>query len=60
MVCNRSVITTFSRYPSHSLLRFLLVSNSLDLILDVVLEMWGAVVGMFTVCLIRLSLTPIY
>lgn len=32
-------------YPTHSLLRFLLVSNSLDLILDVVLEMWSAVVG---------------
>ncbi|KAJ7109921.1 P-loop containing nucleoside triphosphate hydrolase protein [Mycena epipterygia] len=29
----------------HSLLRFLLVSNSLDLILDIVLELWGAVVG---------------
>lgn len=34
-----------SRYPSHSLLRFLLASNSLDLILDVMLEAWGAVVG---------------
>lgn len=33
------------RYPDHSLLRFLIVSNSLDLILDVVLEMWSAVVG---------------
>ncbi|KAF9015690.1 P-loop containing nucleoside triphosphate hydrolase protein [Cyathus striatus] len=32
-------------YPKHTLLRFLLVSNSLDLILDVVLEMWSAVVG---------------
>ncbi|KJA28401.1 hypothetical protein HYPSUDRAFT_62031 [Hypholoma sublateritium FD-334 SS-4] len=32
-------------YPSHSLIRFLISSNSLDLILDVVLEMWSAVVG---------------
>ncbi|KIM47463.1 hypothetical protein M413DRAFT_22125 [Hebeloma cylindrosporum] len=32
-------------YPSHSLLRFLLVSNSLDLIIDVVLELWNAVIG---------------
>lgn len=34
-----------TRYPTHSLLRFLLVSNSLDLFLDIVLEMWSAVVG---------------
>ncbi|KAF8641091.1 hypothetical protein AX17_000734 [Amanita inopinata Kibby_2008] len=34
-----------SQYPTHSLLRFLLVSNSLDLILDISLEMWSAVVG---------------
>ncbi|KAJ7492339.1 P-loop containing nucleoside triphosphate hydrolase protein [Mycena latifolia] len=34
-----------ARHPSHSLIRFLLVSNSLDLILDIVLELWGAVVG---------------
>lgn len=33
------------RYPTHSLLRFLIVSNSLDLILDYVLELWSAVVG---------------
>ncbi|KAK0208709.1 P-loop containing nucleoside triphosphate hydrolase protein [Desarmillaria ectypa] len=33
------------QYPSHSLIRFLLVSNSLDLILDVVLELWSVVVG---------------
>ncbi|KAK0233579.1 P-loop containing nucleoside triphosphate hydrolase protein [Armillaria fumosa] len=33
------------RYPNHSLIRFLIVSNSLDLILDVVLELWSAVVG---------------
>ena len=34
-----------ARHPTHSLLRFLLVSNSLDLILDILLEMWSAVVG---------------
>ncbi|KAK7682642.1 hypothetical protein QCA50_014442 [Cerrena zonata] len=34
-----------NRHPSHSLLRFLLASNSLDLLLDVALELWGAVVG---------------
>ncbi|KIK70611.1 hypothetical protein GYMLUDRAFT_89627 [Collybiopsis luxurians FD-317 M1] len=33
------------KHPTHSLLRFLLVSNSLDLILDVTLELWTAVVG---------------
>ncbi|KAJ6483901.1 P-loop containing nucleoside triphosphate hydrolase protein [Mycena vulgaris] len=32
-----------ARHPSHSLIRFLLVSNSLDLILDIVLELWGFV-----------------
>lgn len=31
--------------PTHSLLRFLVASNSLDLILDISLEMWSAVVG---------------
>ncbi|KAJ6575411.1 pleiotropic drug resistance ABC transporter [Mycena capillaripes] len=34
-----------ARHPTHSLIRFLLASNSLDLILDIVLELWGAVVG---------------
>ncbi|KAK7058500.1 hypothetical protein VNI00_002134 [Paramarasmius palmivorus] len=34
-----------AQHPTHSLLRFLLVSNSLDLILDVVLELWSAVIG---------------
>lgn len=33
------------QHPKHTLLRFLIVSNSLDLILDVVLEMWSVVVG---------------
>lgn len=33
------------RHPTHSLLWFLLASNSLDLILDVLLEFWSAVVG---------------
>lgn len=42
------------RYPNHSLLRFLLVSNSLDLILDVILELWSAIVG--EICLQRLVL----
>ncbi|KAJ7651661.1 hypothetical protein DFH06DRAFT_1270538 [Mycena polygramma] len=32
-----------ARHPTHSLIRFLLVSNSLDLILDIVLELWGFV-----------------
>ena len=32
-------------HPTHSLLRFLLASNSLDLILDIVLELWGAIIG---------------
>jgi hypothetical protein len=41
-------------HPTHSLLRFLLVSNSLDLILDILLELWSAIVG-------RLPLpTPIF
>ncbi|XP_006460356.1 hypothetical protein AGABI2DRAFT_203369 [Agaricus bisporus var. bisporus H97] len=34
-----------SSYPTHSLLRFLIVSNSLDLILDYLLELWSAIVG---------------
>ncbi|PCH42091.1 pleiotropic drug resistance ABC transporter [Wolfiporia cocos MD-104 SS10] len=32
-------------HPTHSLLRFLLASNSLDLILDITLELWSAVIG---------------
>ena len=40
-----STTTMASRYPTHSLLRFLLVSNSLDLILSILLELWNAVVG---------------
>ncbi|KAF5323393.1 hypothetical protein D9611_005605 [Ephemerocybe angulata] len=32
-------------HPDHTLLRFLIASNSLDLTLDVTLEMWTAVVG---------------
>ncbi|KAF4606377.1 hypothetical protein EYR38_000430 [Pleurotus pulmonarius] len=32
-------------HPKHSLLRFLLTSNSLDLILSITLEMWSAVIG---------------
>ncbi|KAJ6520112.1 P-loop containing nucleoside triphosphate hydrolase protein [Mycena sanguinolenta] len=34
-----------AKHPKHSLIRFLLVSNSLDLIIDVVLELWGSTVG---------------
>ncbi|KAF7311117.1 P-loop containing nucleoside triphosphate hydrolase protein [Mycena chlorophos] len=34
-----------ANHPSHSLIRFLLASNSLDLILDVTLELWSAIVG---------------
>ena len=37
--------TPLTRHPTHSLIWFLLASNSLDLILDITLEMWGAVVG---------------
>ncbi|CDO75190.1 hypothetical protein BN946_scf184866.g31 [Trametes cinnabarina] len=33
------------QHPTHSLLHYLLVSNSLDLILDVLLETWSATVG---------------
>ncbi|KAF9469518.1 pleiotropic drug resistance ABC transporter [Collybia nuda] len=32
-------------HPTHSLLRFLLVSNSFDLILDMTLELWTTIVG---------------
>lgn len=42
------LLTTVSyRHPTHSLIRFLIVSNSLDLILDIVLELWSAVAGTF-------------
>ncbi|KAI0359724.1 P-loop containing nucleoside triphosphate hydrolase protein [Trametes cingulata] len=34
-----------SEHPTHSLLRYLLVSSSLDLILDVLLETWSATAG---------------
>ncbi|KAH7930921.1 pleiotropic drug resistance ABC transporter [Leucogyrophana mollusca] len=48
-----------ARYPTHSLLRFLLVSNSLDLILDLVLEMWGAVVGFVPAYALRMILSAL-
>ncbi|KAG1864676.1 P-loop containing nucleoside triphosphate hydrolase protein [Suillus subalutaceus] len=48
-----------SRYPTHSLLRFLLVSNSLDLILDLALEMWGAVVGFVPAYALRMILSSL-
>ncbi|CAK5280326.1 unnamed protein product [Mycena citricolor] len=34
-----------TQHPTHSLIRFLLVSNSLDLILDIVMELWASTVG---------------
>ena len=34
-----------SRFPTHTLLRFLLASNSLDLILDISLELWSVIIG---------------
>ncbi|KAK2461428.1 hypothetical protein APHAL10511_005891 [Amanita phalloides] len=34
-----------ARYPTYSLLHFLIVSNSLDLTIDFVLELWSAVIG---------------
>jgi hypothetical protein len=48
--CTPRVAYSFviSRYPTHSLLRLLLVSNSLDLILDVLLELWSAVIGIYS------------
>ncbi|OJT02453.1 ATP-dependent bile acid permease [Trametes pubescens] len=38
-------LSYISKHPTHSLLRYLLVSSSLDLILDVLLETWSATVG---------------
>ncbi|KAF8522635.1 P-loop containing nucleoside triphosphate hydrolase protein, partial [Hysterangium stoloniferum] len=35
----------FMKYPTHSILLFLVRSNSLDLIIDVAVEMWKACVG---------------
>ncbi|KAJ3575801.1 hypothetical protein NP233_g845 [Leucocoprinus birnbaumii] len=34
-----------NQHPTHSLLRFLIFSNSLDLFLDVILELWSATIG---------------
>ncbi|EGN94459.1 hypothetical protein SERLA73DRAFT_114694 [Serpula lacrymans var. lacrymans S7.3] len=48
-----------SRYPSHSILRFLLVSNSLDLLLDIALEMWGAIVGFVPPYALRVILSSL-
>ncbi|TBU62826.1 P-loop containing nucleoside triphosphate hydrolase protein [Dichomitus squalens] len=46
---HKNIFTKYLRYasahPTHSLLRYLIVSNSLDLILDLLLETWSAVVG---------------
>ncbi|KAH9902650.1 P-loop containing nucleoside triphosphate hydrolase protein [Cubamyces lactineus] len=38
-------LSYIAQHPTHSLLRYLLVSNSLDLILDLLLETWSATVG---------------
>ena len=40
-----SLTTMATRYPTHSLFRFLLVSNSLDLIIDILLKLWTTVAG---------------
>ena len=45
---NISEDTSDDRHPTHSLLRYLLVSNSLDLILDLLLETWSATIGMLS------------
>jgi hypothetical protein len=39
------IFSDIHSYPTQSLLRFLIGSNSLDLILDFVLELWSAVIG---------------
>lgn len=44
-----------ARYPTHSLIRFLLVSNSLDLILDLVLELWGMVASSVDLLVLTVS-----
>ncbi|OCH93071.1 P-loop containing nucleoside triphosphate hydrolase protein [Obba rivulosa] len=41
----RKYLRYCSEHPTHSLLRFLLASNSLDLIIDMALELWSAIVG---------------
>ncbi|KAI0833629.1 P-loop containing nucleoside triphosphate hydrolase protein [Trametes gibbosa] len=38
-------LSYIAKNPTHSLLRYLLVSSSLDLILDILLETWAATVG---------------
>ena len=50
--------TMATRYPTHTLFRFLIVSNSLDLILNILLKLWTAVVGKivtFSYVLVSLS-----
>lgn len=44
-ICTAQRSEANSRNPTHSLLRFLVASNSLDLILDMLLELWSAIVG---------------
>ena len=53
--CVRQTLKSNDRYPTHSLLRYLLVSNSLDLILDVSLETWSATVGRYYRCWMRIE-----
>ena len=51
-----------TRYPTHTLFRFLLVSNSLDLILDIILKLWTDVFGKimtFPYLLVSLFVTPL-
>ena len=39
-----------NRHPTYSLLRYLIVSNSLDLIIVILLETWSAVIGEPSAC----------
>ena len=56
-----SLTTTMAtRHPTHSLFRFLLVSNSLDLILDILLKLWTTAAGkIVTFSYIPVSFMPL-
>ena len=58
-----SLTTTMAtRYPTHSLFRFLVVSNSLDLIIDILLKLWTTAVGKivtFSFVPVLLSIMPL-
>ncbi|KIJ66220.1 hypothetical protein HYDPIDRAFT_26589 [Hydnomerulius pinastri MD-312] len=60
---HKNLFTKYLKYhahhPQHSLLRFLLVSNSLDLLLDLALELWGAVVGFVPAYALRMILSAL-